>query len=178
MSFDPETARLTFHRQTEADFTESAALWADAGTTRFIGGVPSPADESWARLLRNAGHWALLGYGFWAIRDRQTGQFMGEVGAKQFRRGLDPALELVPETGWVLAPWAHGRGLATEAAQAVLAWGEATFGWDLTVCIVDPGNAASIGVAQKCGYVDSGRVDFRQSEVILFRRGLAGAAPN
>ena len=41
---------------------------------------PATREEAWARLLRYAGHWALLGYGFWLVEDRTTGSFVGEVG--------------------------------------------------------------------------------------------------
>jgi RimJ/RimL family protein N-acetyltransferase len=54
--------------------------------------------------------------------------------------------------GWVLAPWAHGRGLATEAVRAVLAWSDANLPGTRTVCMIDPGNRASMRVADKCGY--------------------------
>ena len=43
-------------------------------------------------------------------------------------------------------------GIATEAVAAVLRWGDAHLDSDRTVCIVDPGHAASIRVAEKNGY--------------------------
>jgi len=145
-------------------------MWANPETTRFIGGTPSSPEESWARLLRNVGHWQLTGYGFWVVRDKRSGRFVGEVGLKQFRRGLDPAFEQLPEIGWVLAPGNGGRGLATEAASAALAWGDAQFGWPLSLCIIDPGNAASVRVAEKCGYREQSRTAYRDKPVIIFGR--------
>jgi RimJ/RimL family protein N-acetyltransferase len=69
-------------------------------------------------VLRYAGLWTLVGLGYWVARDRATGRFVGEGGLADFRRDLTPALGNAPEVGWVLAPWAHGRGLATEAVRA------------------------------------------------------------
>jgi len=52
----------------------------------------------------------------------------------------------------VLAPWAHGRGFATEAMRAVLDWGATRFGdGQRTVCLIAPENAASIHVAERLG---------------------------
>jgi RimJ/RimL family protein N-acetyltransferase len=167
---DPETARLRFSRHALGDYVDSAAMWAEAETTRHIGGTPSTPEESWARLLRNVGHWAVAGYGFWVIRDRATGRFMGEVGLKQFRRDLDPAWESLPEIGWVLAPWARGRGMASEAAAAVLAWGDRHLAGARTLCLIDPDNAASLRVAAKCGFSDMSRVSYRDKTVIILDR--------
>jgi RimJ/RimL family protein N-acetyltransferase len=167
---DPQSSRLIFHRHGVGDFAESAALWGDPAVTLYIGGVPSTPAESWSRLLRYAGHWALTGYGFWVVRDQETGRFVGEVGLKQFRRDLDPAWEALPEAGWVMRPDAQGGGLATEAVRAALAWGDDHFGWARVVCMIDPGNAASLRVAAKCGFVACARTQYRQKEVVILER--------
>jgi RimJ/RimL family protein N-acetyltransferase len=179
-----ETARLTLRGHTAADFAESAAMWADPAVTEHIGGRPSSAEESWARLLRYAGLWPLLGFGYWVARERTTGRFVGEVGLADFRRDLTPPLD-APEAGWALAPWAHGRGLATEALGAVLAWTDAALGAPAlggaaldpagggagrTVCLIAPENAASVRVAEKCGYREAGRVTYRGAESLVFAR--------
>jgi RimJ/RimL family protein N-acetyltransferase len=103
-----DTARLTLRGHKAGDIDESAALWADPMVVRHIGGRPFSREESWTRLLRYAGHWALLGFGYWVVRERSSGRFVGEVGLADYRRDLVPAIEGTPEAGWVLAPWAHG----------------------------------------------------------------------
>jgi RimJ/RimL family protein N-acetyltransferase len=164
------TPRLSFHRPEAADFEESAAMWADAATTRHIGGTPSSREESWARLLRQVGHWALYGYGYWVVRHRKTEAFVGEVGLKQFRRCVVPELETVPEIGWILLPGTHGQGLATEAAAAALAWGDAHFAWSITACLIDPDNTASIRVAEKCGYRNFATVSYKEQSTLIMTR--------
>ena len=47
---------------------------------RFIGGRPYTREEVWARILRYVGHWTLKGYGFWAIEEKLSGDFIGEAG--------------------------------------------------------------------------------------------------
>jgi len=145
-----DTARLALRAHTVEDFADCAALWGNADVVRYIGGVPSTPEATWARLLRYAGHWTLLGYGYWAIRDRATHAFLGEVGFADHHRDVTPALE-PPECGWVLAPAAHGRGLATEAVRGILEWADAR-GWRRTTAMIDPGNTSSLRVAEKCGF--------------------------
>ena len=167
------TPRLTLRAHTAADFADCAALWGDPAVVRHIGGRPLSEEEVWARVLRYAGLWALLGFGYWVVRDRATHRFVGEVGLADFRRELVPPVRDAPEVGWVLAPWAHGRGLATEAVRAALAWADAALRAPRTVCLVAPDNAASLRVAAKCGYQEAGRATYKGDPTVLLERPLA-----
>jgi RimJ/RimL family protein N-acetyltransferase len=70
----------------------------------------------------------------------------------------------------VLARHAHGKGYATEALGAVLAWGDRHFGPVKTVCLIRPDNTASIRVALKCGYVERQRAAYKEQPTIIFIR--------
>lgn len=164
------TERLILRGHTADDFPSCAALWGDPQVVRFISAAPSTASESWARLLRYAGHWALLGYGFWAVEERASGRYVGEVGLADFKRDIGPGFDGTPEAGWVLAPWAHGKGYATEAAQAALAWGEQTLGMKRAVCMIDPAHAGSLRVAEKCGFRKFAETTYKETPVVLLER--------
>jgi RimJ/RimL family protein N-acetyltransferase len=170
-----ETQRLVLSPHTPADFPEVAAMWRDPEVTRFIGGRPFTDEESWTRLLRYVGHWAALGFGYWTLRERESGRFVGEVGFADYRREIEPGFVGAPEIGWALAPWAWGRGYATEAVEAALAWGDACFGESRTVCIISPENAASIAIALKCGYAPAGMALYRGAEIQVYARPGATA---
>jgi RimJ/RimL family protein N-acetyltransferase len=161
-----ETERLVQRGHRAEDLDDCVALWSDPDVTRFIGGKPSTREEVWARLLRYVGHWSIAGYGFWQIRERATGRFVGEAGLADFKRDLP--FDGAPEAGWVLAPWSHGKGYATEAMTAVLAWADPTH--PRTVCIIDPDNAASLRVAARCGYRELARPIYKGAEIIAFER--------
>lgn len=164
------SARLTFRPHSLADYGDSAALWADAETMRYISGIASTPEESWQRVIRNIGHWAAYGYGFWSLHERSSGAFAGICGFKQFRRDLQPDLQLLPEIGWILAPGARGRGVATEAAMAAVTWADTHLPEPRTVCLIDPDNAASMVVAAKCGYHDAGSAEYRAKSVVILSR--------
>lgn len=163
-----ERLRLRAHRI--EDFAAVAKMWADPRVTQYIGGRPSTGELSWARLLRYAGHWALLGFGYWAIEDRATGAFAGELGFADYHREIDPTLDGVPELGWVLSPDFFGRGYATEAARAATHWGDTHFGTARTACLIHPGNVASIRVAEKLGFRETARPSYNGEQTILFDR--------
>jgi RimJ/RimL family protein N-acetyltransferase len=147
-----ETERLRLRGHRLEDFIHSAAMWADPVVTRHIGGKPLTEEESWTKFLRYAGHWSLLGFGYWVAEEKATGNFIGEIGFADYKRDLQPSLHGIPEAGWVLAARAHGQGYATESVRAILAWGDRHFPSARTACIINPENLASIGVAVKCGY--------------------------
>jgi RimJ/RimL family protein N-acetyltransferase len=165
-----ETNRLILRRHRLDDFEDCAAMWADPEVTRHIGGRPFSAEEVWTKLLRYAGLWALLGYGYWAIEERGTHRFIGELGFADFKRDLEPPLDGTPELGWALVSTAHGRGYATEAVRAALAWGEARFGATQTVCLIRPDNLRSIRVAEKCGYGELRRATYKGTPTIVLMR--------
>ncbi|HWA61735.1 MAG TPA: GNAT family N-acetyltransferase [Caulobacteraceae bacterium] len=164
------TARLRLAPHTLDDFADSAALWADERVTRFIGGRPSTSEEAWARLLRYVGHWSLLGFGYWAVREAASGRFVGEIGFSDFRREMDLPFRDVPEVGWALSPDAQGQGFATEAVQAALAWGAEHFGSPRAWCMIDAENAPSLRVAERCGFKPLGPAAYKGAEVLLFDR--------
>ena len=89
---------------------------------------------------------------------------------KEFKRELEPPILGFPEIGWVLAPHAHGRGYATEAVQAAVAWGDQHFGATRTVCLIHPENLRSIRVAEKCGYKELHRTTYKGQPTTLFER--------
>lgn len=164
-----ETERLRLRGHTLEDFEAVAAMWADPAVVRHISGKPSTLADSWARLLRYRGMWALLGYGYWVIEERAGAGFVGEGGFADFKRAIDPPLD-TPEQGWVLAPWAHGKGYASEAIAAMIAWGEGHFGRGDFTCIISPDNAPSIRVAEKAGYREIARTHFNGEPTLVFRR--------
>jgi RimJ/RimL family protein N-acetyltransferase len=165
-----ETERLRLRGHCPADFAVSAAMWADPVVTRHIGGRPQTEEETWSRLLRYAGHWALLGFGYWAVEEKATGSFVGELGFADYKRDMEPRLKDTPEIGWIFAAQFHGKGYATEAVRAAVAWGDAHFGAGRTACIIDPENLASIRVAEKCGYRKSHLATYKGHSTLVFMR--------
>jgi len=171
------TERLVLHGHNTADFSGSLALWTSPDVIRFIGGRISSEQEVWQRLLRYAGMWGLLGFGYWAITDRANGTFLGEAGLADLKREIDPPLGDVPESGWALHPSAQGRGLASEAMRAVLDWADRTLEQPETCCIINPANTASTRLAGKLGYQPRHTARLADNAVTVFYRDRHTPAP-
>ncbi len=164
------TERLVLRGPAADDFHYLTELWGDPDVVRHISGQPSTPSESWMRLLASAGHWALLGFGYWMVEERGSGRFVGQVGLADFKRDIEPDFGGAPEAGWVLAPWSHGKGYATEAVKAVVGWGEANLAMKRCVCMISPDHAASLRVAEKCGFMPFAETEFKSSPVVLLER--------
>lgn len=147
-----ETPRLRLRPHRVADIEAVAAMWALPDVTRFIGSGPRPHGDVWRNLLRHVGSWALLGYGYWVIERRDDGGFVGEIGLMESQRATEPSFSGIPEAGWATVPDAWGRGLATEALTAVMAWADRHLTAPQTCCMFDPDHAASRRVAEKAGF--------------------------
>src|SRR4051812_4318730 len=163
-----ERLRLRPHRRDDAE--RLVTMWADPVVVRHFGGQPVSVEDSWNRLLRYFGHWAVNGYGLWAVEELETGDFIGDVGLFEGRRGLGERFDSAPEAGWVLMPLGHGKGYAREAMHAALRWGEAEHKWSRTVCMIDPDNEPSLKTAAALGYAPFDRQAYKGKDIILLER--------
>ena len=165
-----ETSRLRLQAHTQADFADMVEMWGDPEVVRHIGGKPSTAGETWNRLLRYGGLWPVLGYGYWCVRDKRSGRYVGDVGCADFHRDAEPSISGTPEAGWALAKWAQGRGFANEAVAAALAWLDRGADYPRTVCLIAQENAPSIRIAIKNGFTAQGSVRVGDKSVPLWVR--------
>ena len=163
------TARLTLTPVALTDFDDLCALWRDEGFTRHITGRPLPEEDVWSRLLRDIGHWSVLGRGNWTMRMSDGGAYAGSVGVIDYHRNVEPALTS-PELGWGLAPTFQGLGLAAEGVAAALDWADQVLRAPRTVCMIGPANLASLRLAGRVGYAPFAETVYRDGPVILLER--------
>lgn len=145
----------------------------DSETSRYLGGKIQPESDAFARLLRNAGSWALHGYGAFIVRAKNDARIIGTCGVFRSHRGFgtDMGLDDVAEAGWIIHRDWWGQGAASEVMQAALAWFDATHGRQRVACMIEAGNAASVRVAGKLGFVEYGRHQPEDGvELVLYER--------
>lgn len=120
-----------------------------------------------------AGHWQMLGFGYWAVEEKSSGKYIGDLGFGDFKRDVTPSIDGVPELGWGIASHCHGNGYATEGVRAAIAWGDKHFkskSMERMVCMVDPDNKPSIRVAAKLDFKEFARTTYLETPSILFER--------
>ncbi len=138
-----ETDRLILRALCEADVESEAEFYA-SDALKFVGGPMRP-DETWRAVAMLIGHWAMRGYGFWGVEEKDTGTYVGHVGL------WNPHGWPEPEVGWTLMNHATGKGYATEAARAARAHAYDVLGWTTAISLIDPDNLGSKAVAERLG---------------------------
>jgi RimJ/RimL family protein N-acetyltransferase len=142
-TFSLETERLLLRAAEPGDVEELVRLHDDPLVAHYLG-VRDRAWYEW-RLGVSAEEWAERGHGFVAILDRADGAFLGRTGFKYWPEFGET------ELGWVLRSEARGRGVATEAAAAMLRWGDEHLDCPYFTAMIRPDNLASIAVAERLG---------------------------
>jgi RimJ/RimL family protein N-acetyltransferase len=154
-----ETERLLLRELGPQDVAPHAEMSTDPEVQRFLGGTRDPYD-AFTNLAAHAGHWALRGYGGWAVERKADGVFLGRVGL--WEPDGWPGLEL----GWKLARHAWGGGYATEAARAAAGYAWTVLGAPRLISLIAPGNEASARVAARLGHVATDTVEIRGAPAV------------
>jgi len=140
------TSRLGFRVWTHLDLPLALALWTNPQVTRFLGGPFSPRQVE-ERLRREIALQETAGVQYWPIFQRSTGAHVGCAGLRPY----NPA-SAIYELGFHLLPASWGKGLATEAARAVIDHAFNTVAARGLFAGHHPDNAASRRVLEKLGF--------------------------
>lgn len=158
-----ETERLVLRMFRESDTDAYAEMVADPEVMRFLGGgQPVPRAEAWRNMAMILGHWRLRGYGMWAVEEKEGGEMVGRVGC--WRPEGWPGLEV----GWTLRRRFWGRGYATEAARASLAYAFDVLGQTRVISLIAPANVNSVRVAERLGQRPDGEWDVFGTKVTVY----------
>ena len=153
-----ETERLILRGSREDDLDALSEFYQKEEETRFIGGTLS-RDKVWRSIAVDLGHWALRGFGFFAVELKSSGKLAGWCGPW--------APEGWPENeiGWGIFPQFQRQGYASEAAIETLKFAYQNLGWKTAISCIDRENTGSIGVAKKLGALkereDVAVIDYR-----------------
>lgn len=163
-----ETPRLRLRPLAASDEADLIALDSDPEVMRYVGspaGVRSPADTAERARLRireseRGDHEPL---GFWRIEGRADHAFYGVGALIRMPDGGDKrgAEEPDVEVAYRLARSAWGRGVATEAAGALVAHALGPLALPRVVAVTYPENRASQRVLDKLGFERRGLRDYR-----------------
>ena len=151
------TARFELWQPALRDLPDLLELTRDAETRRFLGSFMPAEMDAFNRLLRNAGSWALHGYGTLMVRERGQDRIIANCGVFRSHRGFGRGLDNVPEAGWIVHRDHWGQGIAREVMEAALAWFDSVHGRQRIACMIEDGHAASVALAGKLGFVRYGQ---------------------
>lgn len=150
------TERFGLWQPQASDLDQLVTLVDDAQTLRFLGPARADRQNQFERLLRNAGSWALYGYGTFAVRPHGSAGLIASCGVFRSFRGFGQGFDDVPEAGWIVRRDHWGQGVAVEVMQAVLAWLDESHHLPRIACMIEQGNAASEKIAARLGFARYG----------------------
>lgn len=142
------TARLVLEVPRIEEAPQILAIAGDPRTT-----VHNPSDhvadlpEAGHLVDRWLQHWAEHGLGYWCVREHDATEVVGYCGLKRMTAAGQPVLNLL----YRFRPEVWGRGYATEAASAVVAWGARHRPGETILARVRPDNLTSQRVALRAG---------------------------
>lgn len=145
-----ETNRLVAERIAQRHFDDLCRMHQDCKmmATLSATGEPLADEETQLRLAQLIDHWEQLGFGFWACRDRGSGQFVGRGGLR--RVSIDDEREV--EVAYAVVSDRWGEGLATEMAELCVKTAFSELRLSDLVCYTLPTNRASQRVMEKVGF--------------------------
>lgn len=169
-----ETDRLILRRFLPDDLGPLAALYRDPEVRRSFPDGTRTLEETREEL-----EWFLHGHprhpelGLWATIERATGAFVGRCGLLPWT--IDGVHEV--ELAYLIAKERWGEGLATEAAHAIVRHARDALGLRRLVCLIMPGNVASVRVATKAGFAFERDHEDEHGPYSLYARSLVPTGP-
>jgi RimJ/RimL family protein N-acetyltransferase len=143
-----ETARLTLRHLQSEDIDALFALYRDPEIRQYFPDGTRTLEETKQEL-----EWFMYGHpefpklGLWATVERSSGAFLGRCGLLPWNIEGKQEVELaflVDKKRW-------REGFATEAALAIVHHARSALKLQRLICLVTPGNSASVRVAEKVG---------------------------
>jgi len=146
-----ETERLGLRHWEPADLELWRTHLNTPSVRAYLGGIDS--DDALAEKFEKLiGTWAREGFSFLAVDLKPCGTFLGTCGIGRIESDCAPdELRGAVQIGWQLREDHWGRGYATEAARAMLAFGFETVGLDAIYSQTSARNRASWGLMEKLG---------------------------
>ena len=155
------TERLIMRSWRESDLGPWAAMNSDPEVRRYLGPLLT-FEQAAAWVLNFQDDLDRYGFGFWALEVRASGEFIGCTGLRTLDEGM-PFTGV--ELGWRLARPAWGRGYATEAGLAALAYGFDAMGLPEIVAVTMARNLRSRAVMRRIGMTTDPAEDFDDPDV-------------
>ncbi|MGD9682443.1 MAG: GNAT family N-acetyltransferase [Candidatus Obscuribacterales bacterium] len=148
-----QTERLGFRLWHRSDGELALRLWGDPEVTRLFSKEPLSAEQVEKRLLTEIENQEHLGFQYWPVflkKNSGTDEHAGCCGLKPYRDNTD-----IFELGFHFRPAYWGKGLASEAARAVIVHAFEKLGASALFAGHHPDNAASEKVLRKLGFAET-----------------------
>ena len=143
------TPRCTIRELSLDDLDALFELYGDEEITKYTEGLYPHEEEKEFQRAYIHNMYGFYGYGMWLVFSRETGELIGRAGLEHREYNGETELEL----GYVIGTRFQRQGYAMEVCQRILGIAKEITDFPRINCLIEEENKASIGLAEKLGFV-------------------------
>jgi len=142
-----ETDRCLIRELSLSDLPALYELYAKPGMTDFVEPLYDYETELEYQKAYIENMYGFYEYGMWLVFSKETGKLIGRAGLEH------------DELGYMIAPELQNLGYATEVCRFIIDYACENTDFEELYCRIDERNTASVRLAKKLGFTNSGHVD-------------------
>ena len=141
-----ETDRCLIRELSLADLPALYELYDKPGMTDFVEPLYDYETELEYQKAYIENMYGFYEYGMWLVFSRETGKLIGRAGLEH------------DELGYMIAPELWNQGYATEVCRFIIDYARENTDFEELYCRIDERNEASVRLAKKLGFTNSGHM--------------------
>ena len=142
-----ETDRCLIRELSLSDLPAIYELYDKPGMTDYVEPLYDYETELEYQKAYIENMYGFYEYGMWLVFSKETGKLIGRAGFEH------------DELGYMIAPELQNRGYATEVCRFIIDYARENTDFEELYCRIDERNTASVRLAKKLGFTNSGHVD-------------------
>ncbi len=142
-----ETDRCLIRELSLSDLPALYELYDKPGMTDFVEPLYDYETELEYQKAYIENMYGFYEYGMWLVFSRETGKLIGRAGLEH------------DELGYMIAPEFQNQGYATEVCRFIIDYARENTDFEELYCRIDERNEASVRLAKKLGFTNSGHMD-------------------
>ena len=160
-----ETDRCLIRELSLSDLPALYELYAKPGMTDFVEPLYDYETELEYQKAYIENMYGFYEYGMWLVFSKETGKLIGRAGLEH------------DELGYMIAPELWNRGYATEVCRFIIDYARENTDFEELYCRIDERNTASVSLAKKLGFANSGHVD-EDIHASIYRKNIKNIKNN
>ena len=142
-----ETERCLIRELSLSDLPALYELYDKPGMTDYVEPLYDYETELEYQKAYIENMYGFYEYGMWLVFSKETGKLIGRAGLEH------------DELGYMIAPELWNQGYATEVCRFIIDYARENTDFEELYCRIDEKNEASVRLAKKLGFTNSGQVD-------------------
>lgn len=160
-----ETERCLIRELSLSDLPALYELYAKPGMADYVEPLYDYETELEYQKAYIENMYGFYEYGMWLVFSKETGKLIGRAGLEH------------DELGYMIAPELWNRGYATEVCRFIIDYARENTDFEELYCRIDERNEASVRLAKKLGFTNSGQVD-EDIHASIYRKNIKNIKNN